>query len=112
MLFDKRTVLCADFSGAPKLPPITFVRAPTLFVVETQYTPKRSDADHSPTRGRTIHRLKITGSASKPASLRGSRVRKTKKMKYYVALARERVTPGALRVVTSYKHSVGAAKAR
>ena len=38
MLFDKRTVLCADFSGAPKLPPITLVRAPTLFVVETQYT--------------------------------------------------------------------------
>jgi len=57
VLFDKRTVLCADFSGAPKLPPITFVRAPTLFVVETQYTPKRSDADHSPIRGRTIHRL-------------------------------------------------------
>ena len=41
MLFDKRTVLCADFSGAPKLPPITFVRAPTLFVVETQYTPPK-----------------------------------------------------------------------
>jgi len=57
VLFDKRTVLCADFSGAPKLPPITLVRAPTLFVVETQYTPKRSDADHSPIRGRTIHRL-------------------------------------------------------
>ncbi len=111
MLFDKRTVLCADFAGAPKLPPVTFVRAPTLFVVETQYTPKRSDADHSPDSGRTIHRLKITGSAPEPASSRGSRVRKLK-MKYYVALARERVTPGALRVVTSYKHSVGAAKAR
>ena len=41
MLFDKRTVLCADSSGAPKLPPITFVRAPTLFVVETQYTPQK-----------------------------------------------------------------------
>ena len=41
MLFDKRTVLCADFAGAPKLPPVTFVRAPTLFVVETQYTPKK-----------------------------------------------------------------------
>lgn len=51
---------------------------PTLFVVETQYTPKRSDADHSPIRGRTIHRLKITGSAPKPASSRGSRVRKLK----------------------------------
>lgn len=78
VLFDKRTVLCAVFAGAPKLPPITFVRAPTLFVVETQYTPKRSDADHSLIRGRTIHRLKITGSAPEPASSRGSRVRKLK----------------------------------
>ena len=42
MLFDTRTVLCADCSGAPKLPPITFVRAHTLFVVETQYTPKEA----------------------------------------------------------------------
>ncbi len=108
MLFDTRTVLCADFSGAPKLPPITFVRAHTLFVVETQYTPKRSDADHSPIRGRTIHRLKITGSAPEPASSRGSRVRKLK-MKYYVELARERVTSNALRIVTSYKHSDGVA---
>ena len=42
MLFDKRTVLCADFSGAPKLPPITFVRAPTLFVVKHSIPPKEA----------------------------------------------------------------------
>lgn len=59
MLFDKRTVLCADFSGAPKLPPITLVRAPTLFVVETQYTPKRSGADHTPSLTRTVQCIKM-----------------------------------------------------
>ena len=70
---------CAPFfAGAPKLPPITFVRAPTYFVIETQYTPKRSDADHSPGSGRTIHCLKVIDSASEPASSRGSRVQKLK----------------------------------
>ena len=56
----------------------TLVRAPTLFVIETQYTPKRSDAGHIPGSGGTIHCLKITGSAPKPASSRGCRARKLK----------------------------------
>ena len=79
MLFDKRTVLCADFAGAPKLPPVTFVRAPTLFVVETQYTPKRSDADHIPTSTQTVRRIKMVHTVSSARVITRNTCIKTKK---------------------------------
>lgn len=70
---------CAPtYPVATKPLPITLVRAPTFFVIETQYTPKRSGADHIPDSGRTIHCLKVIDSASEPASSRGSRVQKLK----------------------------------
>lgn len=60
-------------------PTDTLVRAPTLFVIETQYTPKRSGADHIPTSMQTARRIKMAPATSSTLTITRNTCIKTKK---------------------------------
>ena len=79
MLFDKRTVLCAFVCSGSKAPTDTLVRAPTLFVIETQYTPKRSGADHITTSTQTVQCIKMVYTVSSTRAITRNTCIKTKK---------------------------------